>query len=473
MAQNVEVVYKDRETILSEVLARWQARISDIATGQDTITRIWSEVFSDTAEGLMLAMQLLHDDIFVQTMSALALVRAGEQYGRPQKAGLLAVGSVRITGTGGTFVGTDTIVGAPRTNLDDTLLFNLTQSGTIPNPGIPTAPTTADGGAGTLAAGTYEHAVSFVTAAGETEIGASSTALVLAGSRQISITNIPLGGTGTIGRNVYRRLNGGTWNLVTTLANNTATTYTQNAVAGSQTPVADSTAEAITLTAQSDETGAEYNVAPGTITEITDGATIGNLSTVTNGAAFTGATDPEDIEVFRSALLDWVRSPASGGPGDLKVWAEAVDGVESATVFENMDLAGASAPGTATVRISGPEGSVPPSDVVTAVSDALNARDLAVITILVGTFTPNPVNVTAVITPATGYVLADLSAQITEAVQDYINGVPVGGTVYTAGVIDAIFGLPGVATVSVSAPAAPGATSTATQKPTLGTVTLT
>jgi uncharacterized phage protein gp47/JayE len=444
MAQNVEVVYKDRETILSEVLARWQARISDIATGQDTITRIWSEVFSDTAEGLMLAMQLLHDDIFVQTMSALALVRAGEQYGRPQKAGLLAVGSVRITGTGGTFVGTDTIVGAPRTNLDDT-----------------------------LAAGTYEHAVSFVTAAGETEIGASSTALVLAGSRQISITNIPLGGTGTIGRNVYRRLNGGTWNLVTTLANNTATTYTQNAVAGSQTPVADSTAEAITLTAQSDETGAEYNVAPGTITEITDGATIGNLSTVTNGAAFTGATDPEDIEVFRSALLDWVRSPASGGPGDLKVWAEAVDGVESATVFENMDLAGASAPGTATVRISGPEGSVPPSDVVTAVSDALNARDLAVITILVGTFTPNPVNVTAVITPATGYVLADLSAQITEAVQDYINGVPVGGTVYTAGVIDAIFGLPGVATVSVSAPAAPGATSTATQKPTLGTVTLT
>lgn len=474
MAQQVEVIYKDRETIRAEVLARWQARISDIATGTDTITRIWSEVFSDTTEGLFLAMQLLHDDIFIQTMSALALIRAGEQYGRPQKAGLNSTGSVRIEGTGGTYVGTDTIVGAPRTNIDDTLLFNLTEAGTIPNPGIPTAPTAADGGAGgTLAAGTYEYAVSFVTAAGETLIGPASNALAIVVNHLVNLTVIPIGGPGTIDRRVYRRLNGGAWQRVSALGDNATTTLTDNGLAATLPPLDTSTAEALVLTAQSSEVGSEYNVAAGSITEITDGATIGNLSSVTNAADFTGAADPEDIEEFRSKLLEWVRAPASGGPDDLKAWAEAIDGVDTATVFENVDLAGASAPGTSVVRISGPDGSVPSGAVVALVEDDLNSRDFAIITILVGTFTPNVVNVAATITMVTGFLLADVSAQVTEAVRDYINSVPVGGTVYTAGLVDAIFGLPGVATVNVTTPAAPGTTSTATQKPVPGTVTLT
>lgn len=58
--------------------------------------------------------------------------------------------------------------------------------------------------------------------------------------QKIPVTAIPIGPTGTTARNLYRRFNGaGTFKLVTTIANNTATTYTDsvpNASLGAAAP---------------------------------------------------------------------------------------------------------------------------------------------------------------------------------------------------------------------------------------------
>lgn len=103
---------------------------------------------------------------------------------------------------------------------------------TITRVGSPTAAPTLTAGTGALT-GTYDYAVSFINAGGETGIGpASSTITVTA--QGVSLAGIPVGPAGTTSRNIYRRKSAGTnadntFHLVSTIANNTATTLTNEA----------------------------------------------------------------------------------------------------------------------------------------------------------------------------------------------------------------------------------------------------
>jgi len=474
LAANAEVIYKDRDAIVAELAAALQARIPDASLTPDTVFRAWIETFATTAEGLYLAWQLLHDDMFIQTANGVALLRYGEMFGRPLKAGTRATGSVRIAGQGGTPIPVNTQVAAPQA-ADEALLFNVTVGGTLPNPGIPTAPTAADAGAGgALAAGTYQWAVTFVTAEGETALGEPSAPLTLAAGRSANISAIAIGGPGTIARKLYRSVDGGPWVQNTDAAdvaainNNTTTSLNDNSVTLGGAPPAESTAERLTVSVEADDVGTKYNAGVGTVTDFA--STVPGLTDVTNLAVFTGGSEDEDIETFRGKLLEWVRAPKSGSPEDLKVWAEAIPGVETATVFENDNL-GVSTPGHNTIRITGPGGTVPPSSVIDAVLADLDERDLASITNHVTTFTPVAVNVTVTLTLDSGYVLADLTAGVQAAISEYINSVPVGGTVYREGIAHAVFPLPGVATLVVNVPATDTAV-TATQKAVPGTITV-
>lgn len=472
MPESADIIYKDAATIVAEIAAAWQARIPDIQLGPDSIARIWAEVFGNTVEGLMLMAQLLHDDMFIHTMNALALQRSGEMYGRPQKAGTIATGTLRFSGAGGTYIVQGTTVAAPRPSIDDALIFATSVDGTIPNPGVPDAPvaTLAANAAG-LADGTYEYAVTFLTIGGETEVGASSGAIITsAGNRQINLTAIPLGGPGTASRNIYRRVGGGAWSLVHLLADNVTVVWNDTGAAAGAAPPLSSTAERITLAASATDVGADYNVAIGAITDLQ--TVESGLSEVTNQVPFTAGSDPEDIEAFRIALLKRVRSPQSGSVPDLESWATDIDGVDSATAFKNQNLAGVATPGTVAVRISGPEGSIPSGGTVAAVQAYLDARDLANITIQVGTFAAHNIDVTVDVTTSTGYLLADVTNQVVAAITDYINSLPVGATVYKAGIIDAIFGLSGIENVTVSVPAADTAVA-ATEKPVPHTIVVT
>jgi uncharacterized phage protein gp47/JayE len=470
MPVQAEQIYRDHDTIVDLLIAALIARIPDAHTDEDGIIRLLFEVFAGEIEGTYLANELLRNDIFIQLASAQALDQHGEMFGRVRLPGTTSTGTLRFTGGGGTFIPQGTQVAA-NPGTDDILYFDTSADATVPSPGIPTAPTLADGGAGGLTAGTYEHVVTFQTAAGETVPGAASAPLVLGASKQISITAIPLGGAGTVGRRIYRRKDGGDYKLVTTIANNTATTFTDNVADGSlgAAPLAVSTAEAIAVAAVSDDVGLAYNVIVGAVNEIVD--IPAGVSGVTNTTTFTGGSDPEETEAYRSKLLDFVRSPKSGSKVDMETWAEEISGVDNATAFPNDNL-GTPQAGHVTVRIVGPNGAVPSGAVIAAVQAFLDAQDVSNIVVHVTTFTAVPTNVTVVVTPATGFILADVSASVTQAITDYINAVPVGGTLYRSGLIDAIYGLNGVADVTVTTPAS-NVTSTATQKITPGTISVT
>jgi hypothetical protein len=105
----------------------------------------------------------------------------------------------------------------------------VTNTAAVPAPG---AATVAAGAAGTPN-GAYRCQVTFVNAAGETTGGAEFTITVA--SLQINWSAIPLGPTGTTQRKLYRTSAAGasgTEKLVTTIADNTTTTFTDNVADG-------------------------------------------------------------------------------------------------------------------------------------------------------------------------------------------------------------------------------------------------
>lgn len=114
--------------------------------------------------------------------------------------------------------------------------------------GAPAAPSVAVGAAGALT-GNYLYRVTFVTATGETQGGVTSAAVAPVAQR-ISLTSIPTGTSGLItvtARKLYRTKAGGvdgTQQLVTTINDNTTTSYTDNtadAALGAFVPFANTT----------------------------------------------------------------------------------------------------------------------------------------------------------------------------------------------------------------------------------------
>lgn len=467
-------LYRNQDQILMAMLAAFQAAIPDVWIDQDGNLRLICEVEAGQIEGLFLANQLLLENVFVQSANLVALTRHGEQYGVDRKIGTNSVGQLNFFGQGGTYIPIGAEVAYDPGGGQDPLYFITTQDGNIPNPGIPTAPVIADGGVGLLPAGTYEYAVNFVTDwafGAQTSLGDISDPLILAVNRIVHLSSIPIGGPGTVARQIFRQVDGGTWQYVDVINDNTTTIYNDNIT--STTPVDPATdlidnAEIITLDAQSEETGIAYNAVTGAITvlaNVPDGVT-----DVINQSAFTGGTDEEDIDTYRNRILSTLRSPASGSPTDLKNWAESVLGIESASIFPNDNL-GTPTPGHVTVRVSGPNGSIPGTDVINAVAAELTSHDLANITIHITTFTPVSLAVTVTVTAATNYTHADLVPNVQLAIANYIASVPVGGTVYISGIIQYVREVAGVADVTVSAPAS-NQTAAATSKFVPGTITV-
>lgn len=465
-----EILFRSRDDILNDMIAEMLSRVPDAYLGIDGNIRLFYETFGGVFEAAFLALQIESEDMFVQTANPVALDRHGIQYGLPRKIGTPSVGSLRFTGAGGVFIPSSSEVAYDPGTGDDLLYFATTASGTIPNPGHPSAPTPTDFSAGLLPAGTYEYVVTFVTAGGETAPGDESIGRTVAINRLIRLSGIPVGGPGTTQRKVYRQVDGTGYQLLTTIADNTTVTYDDNipSNAGFGALPTFSTAEQITLAGESEDNGVKYNVLTSSITLLTDVPE--GVTDVINPVDFTGASDPETTESFRGHLLNRIRAPGTGSPEDLKSWAEEINGVETATVFEN-DNVGTPTNGHTTVRIAGPNGSTPGAGVIADVLANLKSRNMANITIHVATFTAVPTAVSVTTTLQTGFLLADVTDGVAQAIRDYINALGVGETLRIAGIVDAIYGLPGIADVTVTTPASNQATG-ATSKRTPGTITV-
>lgn len=463
--------YKTRDEWLAQMVAALQSSVSDAYVGEDGILYILFAVESGQLEQLSLANQLLLQECFPQTASFAGLKLYGQMFSIPLLVGLPATGTVTLTGTDGIVIPAGSQVGAPQSFGLDPIAFATSADVTIPAPGLPLACATAVNVTAGNLNGSYEYAITFVTASGET-LQSPDAPAVTPVNQQVNLTAIPIGGPGTTQRKVYRQKNGaGPYQLVTTIANNTATTFTDNIADGSvgaSAPATD-TAHSVSVAATAVAAGSNGNVSAGTIS-ILVAVPAGTLA-VTNTAAFTGGSNDEDVEAYRQRLLTEIGDPRTGSDSDLASWAEEVDGVEQATVFDN-DNVGTPTPGHVTVRITGPGASIPNATIVANVLAALQLQDVANITIHVATFTPKVQNVTVDVTTDAFHTLADVTPEVQAAVTNYINSVPVGGTLYVSGLEWATFNLDGIIDCNVTVPSA-NVTSLNTEKLTVGTVTVT
>lgn len=463
-------LFRSRDDIINDLIAGFQQRIPDVYTGEDGVVRIISEVMAGVMESVFIANDILADDGFVQTASEEALDRRGDEYGLSRLVGAPSSGSVLFSGDGGTVLDIGIEVAYDPGTGDDYLYFLTTSADVIPNPGVADAPDVAINAAAGNLNGTYEYVVTFVTAAGETISGAESDAVIPV-NQQVDLTNIPVGGDGTISRRIYRQKNAtGLYQLVHEIADNVTVAYTDNIADGALggSPPAVSTAERVSVTAESEEPGADYNVAAGAITVLTNAPD--GVTTVTNPAPFTGATDPEGFEDYRLRLLQTLRNPQVGSASDLESWAIEIEGVDSATAYAN-DNEGVATNGHVTIRIAGPNGSVPDADKQAEVLAALESRDLANATLHVTTFVQTPSDVTVTLTLTDGYTHDDVDPGVLAAIEDYINSLSVGETMRVAGIYSAVFGLTGVVDLVVNTPTTNQATG-ATAKRTPGTITI-
>lgn len=466
-----DVLFKSREEILTELQDQMRLLIPDVYLGPDGNLNLLFQVLAGVSESIFQAIQIVSEDMFVMTANEGALENYGAEYGEPRKAGTSSIGQLLFTGEGGTVIPIDAEVAYDAGTGDDPLYFRTTETDTIPNPGIPGAPTLATSGTGgAVPTGTYEGIVTFVTAQGETLAGAESNALVKANTNQIQWSAIPVGGPGTIARKLYRQVNDGGYFLLTTINDNVATTFldnTGNPPSATVQPTI-STAERIVMDAASEDPGEVFNVLANTITvlvNVPDG-----ITSVTNTAPFTGGTEQEAVEDYRQRLLDLIRSPGTGAIEDVRTVAEGVEGVDTATVYENDNL-GTPTNGHVTVRIAGPNGTVPGAGVIASVQTALDAMDWANVVFHVGTFTPTTTAVTYDVTVATGYTLLDVTPSVVAAASDYINSLDVGETWRHTGAEAAVWGLPGILDVVITSPASNQATGS-TSKRTPGTITV-
>jgi hypothetical protein len=81
--------------------------------------------------------------------------------------------------------------------------------------------------------GTYYYRATYTTALGESAWGPASAAVITGGAFEIALTAIPVSADPTVtGRRIYRGIAADSMYLVATIADNTATTYTDNAADG-------------------------------------------------------------------------------------------------------------------------------------------------------------------------------------------------------------------------------------------------
>jgi uncharacterized phiE125 gp8 family phage protein len=119
-----------------------------------------------------------------------------------------------------------------------------------PAPGIITAALAAVPIAGNVDNGTHRYLATFVTADGETQAGDISAIVTVADKAvngKVELSAIPVGGALVTARKIYRTAAAGTnYLFLTTVANNTATTYTDNtadAGLGAEAPSVNTTSD--------------------------------------------------------------------------------------------------------------------------------------------------------------------------------------------------------------------------------------
>lgn len=190
------------------------------------------------------------------------------------------------------------------------------------------------------------------------------------------------------------------------------------------------------------------NLAAGTALQVA-GPSVTGLQTIAVGpGALTGGVDAETDDQMRARYLQVVQNPVDGGTAaDYKIWADEVTGITNVSVFPL-------ARGNGTVDIVVSNGGIPDAATVTSVQNVINTNRPVGADAQAKAPTAHPVDVTITVTPATGYLFATVQTSVTQAIQNYLSTVPIGGTVRIAAIQDVAYRTTGVLDCTLTAPAA-------------------
>ena len=217
--------------------------------------------------------------------------------------------------------------------------------------------------------------------------------------------------------------------------------------------------------AQAVEAGAGGNAIAGTITLMS--VMPAGVVQCTNPAAFSGGCDAESDEALRERILaSYRRLPNGANAAYYEQEALRYPGVAAAKAVGR-----ARGIGTVNVVIATHAG-VPDTELLTAVETELQKRREIAVDLKVLAPTVETVAVTAALKAASGYTFAEVKAGAQSTLEALFTGALLGKSVTTAKLLTLLCGVEGVENVHLTAPAADVSIS-ATELPTLGTVTLT
>lgn len=169
--------------------------------------------------------------------------------------------------------------------------------------------------------------------------------------------------------------------------------------------------------------GSAGNVAAGAINTLVQA--VPGVDTVSNAAGLISGLDAESDDALRTRFQVWV---ASLSKATATAIGSAVTGVQqglSYTLVENQDYNGTADAGYFYVVVDDGSG-YPSSTLLSSVSNAIDA--VRPLTSRFGVFAPTveQANVSMTLTTAAGYSHATVAAQVKTALQNYINGLPLG-----------------------------------------------
>lgn len=182
--------------------------------------------------------------------------------------------------------------------------------------------------------------------------------------------------------------------------------------------------------------GSAGNVGAGSVNTLAQA--IVYVDTVVNPLAATGGEDAESDPAFRLRFVGYLASLARATLAAINSAAAAVSAVLTFSTVENMNPAGVAQPGFFYLSVDDGSGS-PPGSLLTAVYQAVDAVRPFTVTFAVLAANKITANIVAVIGVAPGYSSPAVLAAVSAAVSTFIDGLPVGTTLYYTQLANAIF----------------------------------
>lgn len=201
----------------------------------------------------------------------------------------------------------------------------------------------------------------------------------------------------------------------------------------------------VSVAIQAVTAGASGNVTSGTINTIAQA--VPGVDTVSNAAGLLNGQDAELDPAFRARFVQYINSLSKATKAAVLYAVLSLQQNANAVIVENQTYGGVSQPGYFYAVVDDGTGS-PSSTFLASAGNAIEAtRPLSV---TYGVFGPAALlaNVSMIITTDTGYTHATVVAQVTAALQTYINTLGMGNTLTYTKLANVAYGIAGVTAVS-------------------------